>query len=275
FAEESGITDRKDRYEEMLAYLAALPGNKKTMYVLKSADKTGEIQMYVPFYEALGMKTYIVDAEDIADLREDLSECFVVSALNQKDILSLPQEKMKQIMDAGCRNDMRTVFLLHDKRFFRLFDCPEFTSKCLTKEETLFLQEHSVKTFLFNPDREEFEKARYEKDGYILKPAKLGKSENVCAGELLSEEAWAALFENDLSDWILQPFIRQKAYSITWEGTPFTDYVSGALLSMDGNYFGPGMFRTSSCPVLNKTDDRKIAPVVTDQYDRFGRYYLL
>jgi hypothetical protein len=37
------------------------------------------------------------------------------------------------------------------------------------------------------------------------------------------------------------------------------DYVTGTLLFFQGGYFGPGMFRASSHPVINVGDDRKIA----------------
>ena len=85
------------------------------------------------------------------------------------------------------RNDFRTVFLLHDKRFFWLFAMDRFTDRCLSKRDTEFLRSHIVETFLPGCDPAIFQDARIHKDRYILKHARLGKSEKVYAGACASK----------------------------------------------------------------------------------------
>ena len=270
FAVEAGIMDYHSYFEELLEYLADMLGDKKKLCVLKSADKSDSIRLYVPFYQALGAEVTILEADEVENKIELLKDSFVVSALNQTDIMSLSMETIERIIDSRCRNDFRTVFLLHDKRFFKLFHIERFTEKCLSPEDIIFLQEHTVPTYTIGMDREVFADARKHKDLYIIKHARLGKSEKVYAGCLCADDAWERIFASDeLQNMILQPFIKQKIYPIIWNGQKLNDYVAGTILCVDNHYFGTGLFRTSTRPVINQTDAHKVAPVITDETWKF------
>ena len=174
------------------------------------------------------------------------------------------------------RNDYRTILLLHDKRFFHLFGRDDFTGRCLTPAETDFLRGHTVPTYVQGWDEEIWEHARAHKDGYILKHHCLGKSEQVYAGCVTEQETWEGLFASGaVENMILQPFMRQRIFPTVWQGKPLLDYVSGTILTVDDRYFGTGLFRTSTRPVINQTDAHKIAPLVTDQAFAFDRPHIL
>ena len=276
FAEEAGITDQVTYFEGFLAYMAAMSAGKDRLVVLKSADKSDSIRLYAPFYETLGLKTTIVEAESVESVLPVTDGTLLVSALNQKDLLSYSPDTLKRMADAGMRNDFRTIFLLHDKRFFHLFFEPSFTNACLTEEETAFLQEHAARTYLYGRQMEVWEEARMHKDGYILKHHCLGKSEKVYAGCLTTEEEWERLFASgEVKEMILQPFLRQRIFKGRWKGGKLDDYVSGTILTVDDRYFGTGLFRTSTRPVINQADAHKIAPLVTDQWEKLAGYHRL
>ena len=277
FAEEAGVTDRISYFEEFLQYMAGMmPKDTKRLLVVKSADKSDSIRLYVPFYEALGMKAEILEAEDVEDSIGKFKDSMMVSALNQKDLLSFSDDTLKLMADFGMRNDFRTIFLLHDKRFFNLFFRDEFTDRCLTAEETEFLRAHTIKTAIRGTDPEMWEEARRHKDGYILKHYCLGKSEQVYAGCLTDEKEWEKLFESRATDhMILQPFMRQRLFPTVWKGQQLDDYVSGTILCVDDRYFGTGLFRTSTRPVINQTDAHKVAQLITAQRDKFEQYHEL
>ena len=273
---EAGIDDLRSYMEEMLSYFASMARGKKRIVVLKSADKSDSIPLYVPFYEALGLKSHVLESYEVEANLRLLENAFVVSALNQRDLASFAPSTRHLMADVGCRNDFRPIYLLHDKRLFRLFFEDAFCARFLSKEDTDFLRSHVIRTFLPHLDSDEFERARRNKDAYILKHRCLGKSEKVYAGRLCTQEQWDALFEPDvIADMILQPFLRQRTYATTWEGTPFKDYACGTILTVDDHYFGPGVFRTSSCPVVNQTDDRKIGAAITSKANRLPEYHLL
>ncbi len=276
FAEEAGVTDYRSYFEEMLEYFAGMLGTRKKLCVLKSADKSDSIPLYVPFYQALGAEAVVLEAEEVEQHTEELKDSLVVSALNQKDLLGYSMDTLKRIADSGCRNDFRTVFLLHDKRFFSLFHEKSFTDRCLTPQETEFLKAHTVETFVFGERPQIWEKARSRKEGYILKHHWLGKSEKVYAGCLTSPEEWEALFEEgQVREMILQPFMPQRTFRALCRSQMVEDYIAGTILCLDERYFGTGLFRTSSRPVINQTDAHKAAQLMSSQRERFGAVHLL
>ena len=266
FMEKYPGAKRESLYEQMMQSALDIVGDKDEIYVLKSSDKTSEIKLYKPFYEHFGKKVTILEADEVEARIDDWNGKFVISALNQKDILSYSMDTIKAMIDSRMYNDFRTVFLIHDKRFMQLWYTPEFTQKFLTDKEAEFLRAHAIETYICKDKASAgiLEKAYADKDGYILKHFRLGKSEKVYAGPLTDESKWKALFDDgSVKDMIIQPFLHQKTFRTVWEGTPFDDYVCGMMLCIDDKYFDSGLFRTSSCPVTNVVDDRKAFPVVT------------
>ena len=250
---------------ERLQYMLQITGDKKDIYVLKSADKTGEIALYKPFYEAFGKKVVVFEAEDVERNIDRWKKGFVISALNQKDLTSFSEAALEAMIEAGMYSDFRTIFLIHDKRFMNLWFQDAFTDRCLTGEEAAFLRSHAIPTYLYREGDEVWEEARRNKDGFILKHHRLGKSEKVYAGPLTDKMTWENLWKKgDVRNMVLQPFVRQRKYPTVWEGKPFEDYVCGMMLCADDRYFDSGMFRASSLPVTNIGDDRKVCPIHTD-----------
>ena len=276
FAAQAGVKIIKKYFEQLLNYMAYLARGRESLVVIKSADKSDSIKLYVPFYQALGLKTTILEAYEVESNLSLLQDAFVVSALNQKDLLSFSDKTLSTLANAYMYNDFRTIFLLHDKRFFALFSDDDFVQKCLTKEEATFLREHTVTTYLYGFHEEIWEDARKNKDRYILKHHCLGKSESVYAGPMTSEKQWEQLFKSgDIQHMILQPFMEQKRFPTVLNGEEINDYVSGTILTVDNYYFGTGMFRTSTSPVINVTDAHKIAQLTTSDIDRFPNAHIL
>ena len=250
---------------ERLQYMLQITGDKKDIYVLKSADKTGEIALYKPFYEAFGKKVVVFEAEDVERNIDRWKKGFVISALNQKDLTSFSEAALEAMIEAGMYSDFRTIFLIHDKRFMNLWFQDAFTDRCLTGEEAAFLRSHAIPTYLYREGDEVWEEARRNKGGFILKHHRLGKSEKVYAGPLTDKMTWENLWKKgDVQNMVLQPFVSQRKYPTVWEGKPFEDYVCGMMLCADDRYFDSGMFRASSLPVTNIGDDRKVCPIHTD-----------
>ena len=250
---------------ERLQYMLQITGDKKDIYVLKSADKTGEIALYKPFYEAFGKKVVVFEAEDVERNIDRWKKGFVISALNQKDLTFFSEAALEAMIEAGMYSDFRTIFLIHDKRFMNLWFQDAFTDRCLTGEEAAFLRSHAIPTYLYREGDEVWEEARRNKGGFILKHHRLGKSEKVYAGPLTDKMTWENLWKKgDVQNMVLQPFVSQRKYPTVWEGKPFEDYVCGMMLCADDRYFDSGMFRASSLPVTNIGDDRKVCPIHTD-----------
>ena len=258
----NGLPEPESRFGEMMDYMLEITGGAKRMFVFKSADRTSEIRLYQRFYEAHGIEMKVLEAEEVEPARSewDRPGVFLVSALNQNDILAMQTDTLCAMMRRGLYSDFRNIFLIHDKRFMHMWFQDEFTDGCLSPEDAAFLREHAIPTYLTPP-----EDACRNKDAYILKPWRLGKSEGVHAGPLTSRADWDALFGSGAAGgMIAQPFLRQRTFPTVWEGTPFDDYACGMMLCVDDKYFDSGYFRCSSLPVTNQGDDRKAAVIHTD-----------
>lgn len=253
----------ENRYDELLTYMRDTIPAGSPLYVLKSSDPTSEIALYKKFYEYYGHEVTIYEAAEVeANIDKWSHDAVVLSALNQHDLLSFRMETLQAMIDVRMLNDFRTIFLAHDKRFLSLIFVDVFTRQCLTQEETDFLRQHTIPTYLLNSHPEIWEDALAHKDKYILKPYDLGKSVGLYAGVMTDEDTWRKTMFNP--DYILQPFIHQRTYPCVWEGKHYDEYVCGMMLCMDDRYFDSGMFRTSSAPVTNKVDDRKMCVIHSD-----------
>lgn len=263
FMERFPDKKRETHYDELLEYLLKMVEGHRRIVVLKSADRTSAIKLYKRFFELNGHEVSVIESyETEARRREWEQGAFVISALNQADILSYSMDTLRAMADAGISADFRNTFLIHDKRFMQLWFEDSFTGACLDADETAFLRSHAIPTFDCSApgNADIMEDARRHKDKYIVKPYRLGKSEGVHAGVLTSEDEWNAL---DLEGCILQPFLEQKTYPVDWEGHRYDDYLCGMMLCVDDRYFDSGMFRASSLPVTNVGDDRKACAIHT------------
>ena len=262
FCSSLGLSCPESRFGEMMSYMLHITGGCKRIFVFKSSDRTSEIRLYKRFYESCGIDLTVLEAYEVESRRNewDVPGTFLVSALNQKDILSMQMDTIRAMIRLGMYSDFRNIFLIHDKRFMHLWFEDDFTDNCLSAGDTAFLRAHAIPTYLTPPPD-----APGHKDKYILKPWCLGKSEGVHAGVLTSEEQWRQLFDSGATEsMITQPFLEQRTYPTVWEGTPFDDYACGMMLCVDENYFDSGYFRCSSLPVTNVGDDRKAAVIHTD-----------
>ena len=272
----------ENRYDDLLTYMRDIIPEGSSIYVFKSSDRGSESTFYKRFYEYYGHEVTIYEAEEVeAHIDQWSHDAVVISALNQQDLLSFRMETLQAMIDARMLNDFRTIFLAHDKRFLHLIFVNDFTRQCLTEEETLFLRQHTIPTYIYNNRyREIWEDALIHKDRYILKPYDLGKSVGLYAGVMTDDETWRSLIINCQlsivnSNYILQPFVKQRTYPCVWEGKHYDEYVCGMMLCMDNRYFDSGVFRTSSAPVTNKVDDRKMCVIHSDDEELKKKWFVL
>ena len=255
----------ENRYDELLTYMRDIIPAGRPIYVLKSGDRGSESAFYTKFYEYYGHEVTVYEAAEVeAHIDQWSHDAVVISALNQEDLLSFKMETLQAMIDARMLNDFRTIFLIHDKRFLHLIFVDDFTRQCLTEE--------------YNRNKEIWEDAMQHKDRYILKPYDLGKSVGLYAGVMTDEETWKSVIGklgNLLNSYILQPFILQRTYPCEWEGKHYDEYVCGMMLCMDDRYYDSGVFRTSSAPVSNKVDDRKMCVIHSDDNELKRNCYIL
>ena len=91
---------------------------------------------------------------------------------------------------------------------------------------------------------------------------------DVYAGCITDDASWKRLFDpTTLKQFVLQPFVVQKKFDGFVGDEKRNDFVSGTLLYFNQEFFGPGLYRTSSLPVSGLGNFRKIAQLVAKADD--------
>jgi len=275
-AEQGYIWQQKEN-RQFLHYLMRYFGAFEQVCTLKSpADRAIDLRLYSQIFEKSGLPCTVIAPDELAQHVALLSLAAVINELNQMDLELLDQALIDKIAAANGLNDLRTIFLIHDKRFMAVLSDPTFLANFLTDPEIEFLRKHIIPTYTRSQQPELWEQARTDKTRWILKPYLLGKSEGLLAGHLTDESRWQQAFAtSELDHMILQPFVDQKKFEASLDGQLRHDYVVGTFLCFDDQFFGPGRFRTSTSPITNQGDERKIAAFVTNQANQLKSPFIL
>lgn len=271
-------------------YLAAHPGIRKTDVYTPFFDRLmdyfgpfervcvllgwntakNESKFFMPVFEAAGFPVERIPAADVPASTHRFENAAVIGELSHEELCAFPLETIAALVRANLLNDLRTVFLIHDKRFFALLHHDGFMREALTPAERDEFRPYLIPTYTRHLSPDIWPEARQNKDRWIIKPTNNGMSIDVFAGPLTSAADWEALFASGRADsMVLQEYVPQRKFRGTIAGTPREDYAASTLLFFEDGYYGTGVFRASSHPVTNQGDDRKIAPLITPDFDRF------
>ncbi|WP_139957475.1 hypothetical protein [Flavicella sediminum] len=232
--------------------------------ILKGDDVRNESKIYADIFKRMGYPVNEIAYNDISTSLDSLKKAWVISELSFDEITSLGIDLIEKLMPLNIINDFRTIFLIHDKRFFSVLGNKELQELILTTEEIVFFDKFYIPTYTSFEKMDLWNSAKVNKDAWIIKHRSLGKSQKIYAGIVTDQVTWEALFESDdFKDFILQEWIPQKKILGNIGTEKYEDYVTGTLLFFDDNYFGFGDFRTSSFPVTNKGDHRKACSLIS------------
>lgn len=248
-----------DHYTGFFPYLTKLIGSHNKLIVLRNADGRNASKFFLPIFEQMGFDLLVLSPEEINNRIDEITDGFLISELAIDELENLSAAALNQLVKMDMINDPRTVILVHDKRFYDVLGRSEIREAYLTQDEINHLENFYVPTYRYGTNPRKWNAARLSKNNWILKHRSLGKSQDVFSGILCSEDEWTALFARpDIDQFIIQRWVEQPRFCGVVNGVEVEDYVTGTLLYFNDQYFGPGVFRTSSCPVSNKTDDRKM-----------------
>ncbi len=254
-------------FEQLMDYFVPF---ERVCVLLGWNTAKNESKFFTPIFEAAGVPVLGIPAADVPASTHLFEDAAVIGELSHEELCDLPTETIDAIVASNLLNDLRTVFLIHDKRFFALLHRDEFIRNILTPEERDELQPYVAPTYTRHLSPEIWPEARNAKDRWILKPFNNGMSIDVFAGPLTGAAEWEALFDSGRADdMVLQEYVSQRKFRGTIAGAPHEDYAAGTLLFFEDCYYGMGVFRASSYPVSNQGDDRKISSFVTPDFERF------
>lgn len=249
-----------DHYSDFFAELELYFSGHETIYLLKD-DSYNEGRYIRQLFDYAGYNLIVLTLEEIPFHIDLIRKSACISQLTHEELLSFPMDVIEAIVDSRLLNDMRTVFLAHDKRFFAVMCDVDFRNKALGEKDSERFKQFLAPTYTKKFHADLWEKIRKEKDEWIVKIPNNGRSIGISAGYLLTEEEWQqALDELSAQDAVFQPFFKQKLIEgLVGEEVRAKNYIAGTLLYFQDKCFGMGMFRVSNHPVTNKGDDRKLA----------------
>jgi hypothetical protein len=272
-----GVDGPPSRYRRFLDHLTAYFDPFERVCALKSpADRPMDLRLYTQIFAQAGIPCTVHTPAEIAAQPDLLSGAAVIDEFNQMDLETLDDAVIEKLAAANSLNDLRTKFLIHDKRFLSVLANRAFLADFLSEEESTFLTRHVIPTYTRDQNPELWAQAEDDQEGWLLKPHLLGKSAGILAGCVTEGERWQDAFQSaEIGKMVLQPFIRQKQFVAPLDGRMYQDYVVGTFLCFEDEFLGPGRFRASSFPVTNQGDDRKVAPFVVEQPFPFKSPFVL
>ena len=75
---------RNSRYDELIDYMLEITGDRKNIFVLKSADRTSAIGFYKKLYEFYGKTVTVLEAEEVEKNVSSWNGNFLISALKSQ-----------------------------------------------------------------------------------------------------------------------------------------------------------------------------------------------
>lgn len=246
-------------YNDFVNDLRSFFKDRKKVYIIGGTSKE-ETKFIRKFGIENDLEIFELTYDEIGTHLHQLVDVVVITQLTHSEWENLPLDWVIHINKNILLNDIRTVFLIHDKRFFSVLNNRDFLKNALPENEIQKFLPYITPTYLSDVHFEKWIDAKENKNDFILKPTNLGKGEGVYYGKLTSEEDWHHLLETNSSKRIIQPYIKQRKFSgYVQQEYRKDDYFVGTLLYFNDKYYGPGLIRASSHPITNQGDDRKVA----------------
>lgn len=171
--------------------------------------------------------------------------------LHQDEILNLKMDIIKHLIES-CKilNDLRTIFLVHDKRILSILSKDEILSDYLSKRHHDTIKKHRIKTILSEDLRIDLNLRNTvvnNKQDWVIKPCMSGKGKGILFGKNMSQDKWCELIEELFysDQFILQEYVKQQKFNFVYDKET-DECLVGTLLCLNDKFLGPGLYRASN-----------------------------
>lgn len=215
-----------------------------------------------------GYKLYCLSDQDtnqrsiLNDSGERLEEVHQIGLeLHQRELLSMSFEMLQQI-SLRCVNDLRTVFLVHDKRMLGLVreELDSLVSRnVISLCQAGILDRGLVPTII--PGSGAMEKfisscqaGLLSKNSYLLKPVRSGKGKGILFGDHVTQEEWMSILQDlrnphlrqGKTTYIVQKQIDQLRYDVILDEEAGVGNfpLIGTFHITNGTFLGIGIWRS-------------------------------
>ena len=177
--------------------------------------------------------------------------------LTQTELLSLPDVTLKALAELSASgrtlNDLRTILFAHDKRLLMVLRNAQQHLPGLPRSVQATLRGCIVPSVLASQYSPTASLALSPCASAVLKPCLLGKGAGIvmqheCPSDAAFAAAVADAARNELADpHIVQPYIEQHRFTVldAQQQQCSNWHMVSTLLSLDGKFYGPGVFRAA------------------------------
>ncbi len=181
----------------------------------------------------------------------------VILELHQHELLGEVPADLRAALarHPGILNDLRTIFIAHDKRLLALLSSADVLEDYLEADDVARLRRHIVPTWVKGLAPEKVDEALAQPAGWLAKPPRSGKGKGIVVSSRMSPAEWRQTLRAMPDDWVIQPFVEQQLFPITAvRGSDLVTVpmrVVGLLPTLDELAFGPGLYRASPGEIVN------------------------
>jgi hypothetical protein len=181
----------------------------------------------------------------------------VILELHQHELVAEVPTELQALLAAhpGVLNDLRTIFIAHDKRLLALLWTAGVLEDYLETDDVTRLRRHIVPTWVKGLAPEKVREALAHPAGWLAKPPRDGKGKGIVVSSRLSPAEWRHTVDDLPDDWVLQPYVEQQSFpiAVVRDGDLVTIpmRVVGILPALDEHAFGPGLYRAAADEVVN------------------------
>ncbi|CAF4388421.1 unnamed protein product, partial [Adineta steineri] len=173
------------------------------MFIVKSKEHGYDIHLFEQYWtKKSSQQCRIVHPNDLKIENNQLIdqqtnfiiEQFILE-LHQEEILNLSNEVLEYFIrndEIKYINDLRTIFILHDKRLFSLLSNHQFLYSLLNDNQQKPISQIIPKTFVINKIPNYLKDSIvHNKQDWCIKPNSGGKGENITIGVDATSDEWA------------------------------------------------------------------------------------
>lgn len=212
------------------------------------------------------------DAAPVSDERETVEEIHQIGLeLHQQELFALPKEILRHV-SLRCFNDLRTIFLVHDKRMLGIVreEIDALVRRSVISECQADILRKGIADTLIPGSADIQELLQRSKENpelrgdYLLKPIRGGKGAGIIFGDELSSTEWVSHLErlkgpelaSDRTNYVVQRQVKQREYDLKLgaSGRTLRAPLVGTYFVVHGELLGLGGWRCGAgriCAVSN------------------------
>uniref|UniRef100_A0A0G4IC88 TauD/TfdA-like domain-containing protein n=1 Tax=Chromera velia CCMP2878 TaxID=1169474 RepID=A0A0G4IC88_9ALVE len=260
------------QHQSIEASFASFFDPQEPVVVLIGKEKGWDVHLFKKTMEAQGRDVRFAVPSDLSidaqgRLQDNVGPITQAALeLHQFELLGLSDEILSALASLPrCLNDLRSIFLVHDKRMLAALYDEEIAVGLVGLSKAKRLRDALVPSYALSVcPSDVFDQAQSERVGWVIKAPLLGKGADMLFGRSCAVEEWVERLHEgrESTGDVLQPFIPQAAFPIVafvgGEWGVVDMHVVGLVQCFGRRYLGFGMWRASpvGCDVVNLAGGR-------------------